>query len=246
MKNDIFFEIHHNLLREGPGRDRYTKKAFQMIPPIKNPRILDIGCGPGTPTVLIAKLSYGNIIGMDIHQPYLDELDRKAKEANLSHKIKILNCSMLNMDFPNEKFDIIWSEGSIYIIGFEKGLKEWRRLLKQRGFLAVHEMVWLKDNPPKEIKDYWEGNYPGIKTIPDCLDIIPGCGYNIFGHFPLPDDAWWVGYYHPLQKRIDFLKKKYKKDSKALEILNKEQEEIDLYKKYNKWYGSAFFIMQKK
>ena len=85
-----------------------------------------------------------------------------------------MNCSMLNMDFSNENFDIIWSEGSIYIIGFEKGLKEWRGLLKPKGFLAVHEMVWLKDNPPKEIKDYWEGNYPGIKTIPDCLDIIPG------------------------------------------------------------------------
>ena len=104
MHEDIFFEIHHNLLREGPGRDKYTKKAFQMIPPIKNPTILDIGCGPGTPTVLIAKLSYGHVIGIDTHQPYLDELEKKAEEVNLSHKIKTLNCSMLNMDFPSENF----------------------------------------------------------------------------------------------------------------------------------------------
>ena len=77
MNDDIFFEIHQNLLREGPGREKYTKKAFHMIPPIKNPDILDIGCGPGIPTILLAKLSFGNVIGMDTHQPYLDELKRR-------------------------------------------------------------------------------------------------------------------------------------------------------------------------
>lgn len=246
MNDDIFFEIHQDLLREGPGRDKYTKKAFHMIPPIKNPDILDIGCGPGVPTILLAKLSFGNVIGMDTHQPYLDELERRALQENLSDKVKILNCSMFNMDFEPESFDIIWSEGSIYIIGFKNGLIQWRKLLKPRGFLAVHEMVWLKDNPPKEIEDYLKRLYPGIKTIKQCLDIIPKCEYKLFGHFPLPEDAWWEGYYQPLEKRIKLIMEKYKDDPKALETLNKEKEEIDLYKKYKKWYGSAFFIMQKK
>ena len=246
MNNDIFFEIHQDRFREGPGRDKYTKKAFLMIPPIKNPKILDIGCGPGVPTILLAKLSFGNVIGMDTYQPHLDELERKAKEENLSEKITILNCSMLNMGFSSESFDIIWSEGSIYIIGFENGLRQWWKLLKPRGFLAVHEMVWLKDNPPQEIEDYWKGYYSGMKTIKQCLDIIPKCEYNLFGHFPLPENAWWACYYKPLEERIKTLKKKYMEDPKALETLKKEQEEVDLYKKYKKWYGSAFFIMQKK
>ena len=217
-----------------------------MIPPIKNPKILDIGCGPGVPTILLAKLSFGKVIGIDTHQPYLEELERKAKQENLSEKVKTLNCSMFNMGFDLESFDIIWSEGSIYIIGFKDGLIQWRKLLKPRGFLAVHEMVWLKEDPPHEIEDYLKRNYPGIKTIQQCLDIIPKCEYKLFGHFPLPEDAWWEGYYHPLEERIKMLMEKYKDNTKALVTLNREQEEIDLYKKYKKWYGSAFFIMQKK
>jgi ubiquinone/menaquinone biosynthesis C-methylase UbiE len=246
MYDEIFFEIHKDLLREGPGRDQYTKRAFQMIPPIKNPKILDIGCGPGVPTVLLAKLSYGEVIGIDTHQPYLDELEGRAKDANLSHKVKILNCSMTDMDFPPESFDIIWSEGSIYVIGFEEGLKQWRSLIKPKGYLAVHEMVWLRDNPPHEVVNYWKRYYPGIKTIKKNLNVISKSKYKLFGHFPLPDDAWWEGYYHPLEKRVNMLKKKYEGNQKVLERLNTEQEEIDIYKKFKKWYGSAFFIMQKK
>ena len=246
MNDEIFFELHQNLNREGYGRDIYTRKAFDMIPSIKNPTILDIGCGSGTPTILLANLSKGNVIGMDIHQPYLDELERKAKESNLSQKVKALNCSMLRIDFPDECFDIIWSEGSIYVIGFEQGLNEWKRLIKPRGYLAVHEMVWLESNPPKEIREYLEKMYSGITTIPDNLDIIKKCDYKILGYFPLPEDAWWEAYYHPLEKRVQILKEKYKNNQNALDVLDKEQKEIDLYLKYSKWYGSAFFVMQKK
>jgi hypothetical protein len=39
---------------------------------------------------------------------------------------------------------------------------------------------------------------------------------------------------------------KYADDPKALTILDKEQREIEMYKKYYKWYGSAFFVMQKR
>jgi ubiquinone/menaquinone biosynthesis C-methylase UbiE len=246
MKNDIFNEIHKGLHNEGVGRDRYTKKAFHMIPPIKEPEILDIGCGPGLQTILLAKLSYGNVIGLDINQPHLDELDFRAKEANLSNRIKTINCSMHDMKYPPETFDIIWSEGSIFFIGFENGLRKWRRLIKPNGFLVVHDMVWISNNPPGEIKGYWEKLYPKIKTIQSCLDLIPRCKYKIFGHFPLPIDAWWKSYYKPLENRVNNLMKKYKHDPNSLAEINKVKREIELYKKYKKWFGSAFFIMQKK
>ena len=186
------------------------------------------------------------IIGIDNDETALNLLRRKILERKIRNRVSIINKSIYDLDFPEESFDIIWSEGSIYVIGFKDGLIQWRKLLKPRGFLAVHEMVWLREDPPHEIEVYLKRNYPGIKTIQHCLDIIPKCGYKIFGHFPLPEDAWWEGYYHPLEERIKMLMEKYKNDTKALVTLNREQEEIDLYKKYKKWYGSAFFIMQKK
>jgi len=120
MNWDIFFEIHKDLPREGSGRDEYTQKAFEMIPKINQPNILDIGCGPGLQTIKLAKMSNGKIIAIDIHQPYLDQLKQTAKKEKLLDRIDIVNKSMVDMDFPEEYFDIIWAEGSIFIIGFDK------------------------------------------------------------------------------------------------------------------------------
>jgi len=245
MPDDIFFELHEGLPRQNPGRDRYTRQAYRMLPKLDKPHILDIGCGNGAPTLELARLSRGEIIGIDIHQPFLDELIHKVKKAGLDDRVSVLNRSMFDMDFPDEYFDIVWAEGSIYIIGFEKGLKEWRRLLKEEGFLVVHEMVWLRPDPPQEIGDYWRECYPGIKTVAGNLEQIYGSGYDLIGYFALPEDAWWREYYSPLQKQIKGLRIKYADNAEALAVIDTEQREIDMYKKYNQWYGSAFFAMQK-
>lgn len=246
MDWEIFFDIHKDLPRQGSGRDKYTQKAFEMIPTIKNPLILDIGCGPGLQTVELAKLTGGRIIAIDIHQPYLDQLKKLTEKEKLSDKIEIQNKSMFKMDFPQEYFDIIWAEGSIFIIGFEQGLREWKKFVKKNGYLAIHEMTWLKDNLPKEISDYWEKVYPAISNIEKNLEIIRKCNYKVVGYFPLPEDAWWELYYTPLEKRLKNMKTKYKNNSEALRMIKEEELEIDLFRKYNKWYGSVFYVIQKK
>lgn len=247
MTKEAILQVDKDLLRE--GLTKYTRKAYRMLPKLNKPRILDIGCGPGIQTMELARFSQGEIIGVDIHQPSLDRLTRKVEETGLSDSVKAVNCSMFEMDFPDESFDILWAEGSIFIIGFERGLKEWQRFLKPDAFLVVHDMIWLHPDPPQGIYDYWKGIYPGIKgikTVPEYLRQVPGHGYDIIGHFSLPEDAWWSEYYEPLEKRVAQLRMKYINDPEALSVLDKEQREIDIFKKCCKWYGSAFFIMQKK
>jgi len=106
-------------------------------------------------------------------------------------------------------------------------------------------MTWLKDNPPKEISDYWQQVYPAISTIENNLEIIKKSNYKLIGHFPLPEDAWWDLYYTPLEKRLKELEIKYKDNAKGLDMIKEEHKEIELYRKYNEWYGSVFYVMQK-
>jgi ubiquinone/menaquinone biosynthesis C-methylase UbiE len=219
-KNSI--ESYKDHLRE--GLCKYTRKAYQLLPELDKPRILDIGCGSGASTIELARLCNGHIIGLDIDQTLLDKLRTKAEEGGFSNRVKTLKCSMLEMDFKDESFDIIWSEGSIFIIGFEKGLKEWRHFLKPNGFLVVHDEI---KNTKRKLKQ------------------IPNCGYNLLEHFSLPEDAWWIEYYGPLEKRIQELRARYIADIESPKVLDKEQNEIDMFKMYRESYGSVFFIMQK-
>jgi SAM-dependent methyltransferase len=245
MTNEIFFEIHQGLPREGPGRNKYTKKAFLMLPKLASPRILDVGCGPGGPTLELARLSQGHVVGIDIHRPFLEGLVREIKEIGFSNCVQVVTCSMFEPGFADNSFDLVWAEGSIYLIGFENGLQTWRRLLKPGGFLVVHEMAWLRPGPPPEIHEYWREFYPGIVTVSENLEMIPASGYEPIGHFTLPEDAWWLEYYGPLEKRLQKLRRKYVDHPEALAVIDNEQQEIDMFRKYNQWYGSAFFVMQK-
>jgi SAM-dependent methyltransferase len=244
--NEVFFELHDGLPREGPGRNRYTRKAYRMLPEMDRPRILDVGCGPGAPTMELARLGGGEVIGIDTHRRYLDVLEKKAEAAGISDRVRAVNKSMFKMDFPDSSFDIVWAEGSIYIMEFERGLREWRRLIRPGGYLVVHEMCWLRPDPPKPIHDYWVNLYPGIMTVPENLEVIGRSDYDLIGHFTLPDDAWGVEYYGPLEERIKTLRKKYADNPEALETLDREQEEIEIYRKYHECYGSVFFVMRKK
>ncbi|MUG98096.1 methyltransferase domain-containing protein [Scytonema sp. UIC 10036] len=242
---DIFFEIYKDLPRQGPGNNESTRKVFSLLTDLSpKPSILDVGCGTGMQTIELAKLMDGNITAVDNYQPYLEELKSQVLAEGLSEKVEIVNASMLSLEFEAKSFDVIWSEGAIYIIGFEKGLQTWQPLLKAKGYLVVSELSWLKSNPPKEVQKYWKDNYPNIQTIESNLRIVEDLGYRKVGHFVLPESGWWDSYYTPLEERIGFLREQYKDN----EAMNKELDisllEIEFYRKYSDWYGYVFYLMQ--
>lgn len=210
-------KLRRNLLK-------YTRQAYHMLPQMDKPRILDIGCGSGIPTLELAALSNGNITGIDIDQPALDEFNRHIKDLGLSDRVKAINCSMFEMDFPEESFDIIWAEGSIYTMGFERGLKEWKRLLKPGGFMMIHDE---------------QGDIEGkLKQIADC-------GYELLGYFTLSKETWWEEYFAPLQKWVTEAESGYKDDPKLAEELKQARSELDTFNKYPDRNSSICFVMKK-
>jgi len=203
---------------------KYTRKAYRMLPEIDKPHILDIGCGSGIPTLELARLGQGEVLGIDIDQPALDEFNRKIKKAGPANQVRAVNCSMFDIDFPDESFDIVWSEGSIYAIGFEKGLREWKRLLKPGGFIVVHDE---------------QGN------VREKLEQISNYGYELLGYFLLSQDTWRMEYFAPLEKLVNEFQNKLTDDPKTSEELHQAQDELDMFRKNPERNSSVYFVMKK-
>lgn len=241
----IFFEIHSGNTREGPGSFQSTKKAFSYLHKLPDkPKILDVGCGPGKQTLDLASVSNGKITAVDNYQPFLDNLKKRIESLKLEDRISVLNMDMFKLDFNNSEFDLIWSEGSIYIIGLENGLREWKNYLKPGGYFAASHICWLKENPPAELYDFWKDAYPAITDIKTNLSVIENSGYSITNHFTLPYSDWWDNYYKPLIATIDNLEDKYSDQPEALEVIKNERLEIDLFTRYSEYFGYQFFISQ--
>lgn len=244
LNHEIFWQVHCDLPREAPGSDASTLQALGMIPSLPaSPRILDIGCGPGAQTVALARATQADVTAADTHQPFLDDLARRVVQAGVAERVHPRKASMFDLNF-DQPFDLLWSEGAIYIIGFERGLREWRKLLKPGGFVAVTEISWLKPNPPEPARKFWGEAYPGMATVEENLARLSAVGYRSLGHFSLPESDWWDNYYHPMAARIESLREKYPNNPEAQAVLDLEYAEIELYRQYSAWYGYVFYIVQ--
>ncbi len=244
---DLFWEVHSNLPRESPGSDVCTLKALREVyDGQKEIRVLDVGCGCGPQTVCLAQRIHGTVVALDIYQPFLDFLAQKVKNMGLEEIVQLELGDMLNMNFEPESFDLIWSEGSIYRMGFANGIKNWRQFIKPQGHLVVSDLSWLCHIPSAEAEAFWDNLYPEMKSIDEKIDIIDQCGYHLIDWFALPHSAWWDNYYTPMRLRIDFLLKKYHDNPAKVRFLQKELKEIQIYQRYGQEYGYAFFIMQKR
>ena len=163
----------------------------------------------------------------------------------MTGKIDVQKDSKFSLEYEINRFDLIWSEGAIYIIGFSRGLKGWREYIKPGGYLVVSEVSWLRKDIPGELKEFWESGYPGIKDINNNIEVIKKMDYLLVGHFILAKSGWWNDYYNPLTKRIKILKIRYSEDREAIAQLEEEEKEIELYKKYSDYYGYVFYMMKK-
>jgi len=245
----VFYEIFEKLPRVGPGNNEFTKIAYKILASYKgfsqSPKVLDIGCGTGVQTIQLAKLMDGKIIALDNHQAFLNTLKHQSKNEGVSNKIDCLQGDMGAMDFKNESFDLIWAEGSIFILGFERGLKEWHRYLKPAGFMALSEAFWFKPTPPQELKEFWAQLSPGLLDLEGALKVINKSGYSCVGHFRLPETCW-IDFYNPIEEELKVFRKKYTNDAQAFEVIEFLGKEIEMYRKYSDYYGYIFFLLQKK
>lgn len=244
---ELIIEYHKDNERQGPGSEEATLKALSYIPDLnEKSKILDIGCGTGGQTITLAKNTDAQITAIDMLPQFLEKLMQKVKENNLIDRITAKEMLMDRLTFDEKSFDVIWSEGAVYNIGFEKGLSLWSKYLKDNGYIAVSEISWLTDTRPEEIEQYWVNEYSEIDTIENKLSVIEKCGYTSVAHFILDDKCWIDNYYQPLLENTEAFLKKYDYADEAKEFIEAGKIEADLYNRFKDYYSYVYYIAKKK
>jgi ubiquinone/menaquinone biosynthesis C-methylase UbiE len=173
---------------------KYTRRAFEKIPRLEKPRILDAGCGSGVSAVELAKLADCKITCIDIDREMLELLRDKIRKEGLEDRIEAAELSILDMDFPENSFDIILAEGSVYAAGFGRALLDWKRFLKPGGFLVIHDSQ--SDIENKKIA-------------------VSACGYQMVNYFLLGSDIWRDEYFAPLENLVRQARQEFPFDAEA-------------------------------
>lgn len=232
--------------RQGPGSDEATRKALDFIAPLpKNAQIADLGCDTGSSALLLAKTLGAEITALDLFPQFIDILKERATAEGVSDKINGVVGSMENLPFAEHSFDLIWCEGAIYNIGFERGMNEWAKLLKPGGYIAVTEPTWLTDERPDEIADFWNDAYPEVETMPAKIQKMMNAGFAPVASFVLPEECWTTNFYFPQRNAQELFLQRHADNEFAKELVKNQRHEAELFAKYKKYYGYVFYIGKK-
>ena len=124
-------ERHHNLL------DLVVESSSVK----DNDKILDIGCGTGLLALRFLGKANCHITGVDNSKEMLDVFERKVSNLGITGQITYKHEDLANMEFGEEKFDIISSTFSLHHVQDKHTmLKKIHEMLKNGGRFIIGEI----------------------------------------------------------------------------------------------------------
>ncbi|MEU8760472.1 bifunctional class I SAM-dependent methyltransferase/N-acetyltransferase [Streptomyces sp. NPDC048659] len=233
--------MHHGLERQGPGSDTTTRRLLSLAGPLpERPRVLDLGCGPGRAALLLTEEAGAEVTAVDLHEPFLAELRETAAARGLDSRIHTLRADMGALqELPDGSFDLVWAESSAWVLGFDRALAEWRRLLAPGGTLVLTECVWTTDEPGEAARAFWDGSYP-LRTVTANAAAAVGAGYHVLATFLQPEEDW-DAYYGPLAARAEAADLSV---PGMAEAVAGARAEIALRREHGAGYGYAGFVLR--
>lgn len=244
---DLILDLHRGSARQGPGGHDETRLAMRLagLEARRDLAIADIGCGNGAAARVLASDLDARVTAVDFLPDFLAELNAAAEAEGLSDRITTLEASMDVLPFADEQFDVFWSEGAIYNMGFRAGVEAWRRFLKPGGVLAVSDLTWLTHERPAELQAHWDAVYPEVDEASAKMAVLEQGGFAPIGYFALPQRCWLENYYRPMQARFEAFLERHGHSDAATSIVDAEKHEIDLYERFRAFVSYGFYMARR-
>lgn len=115
-----------------------TRKVLDIYEPGKEERVLDLGCGWGTFSLLLAP-RVGDVVGVDFSEKAVSSCRRSARELGLEN-VRFVQADAADTGLESESFDLVIAADlleHLYPNQTESVLDECTRLLKRGGRLTV-------------------------------------------------------------------------------------------------------------
>ena len=141
--------------------ERWMKEIRGQLPEGKKLRILDVGCGAGFFSILLAKEGY-QVTGIDLTPDMIKNARLLAEEEKVSCEFQVMDAE--NPEFQEETFDVVISRNLTWTLPHvQHAYQEWIRVLKKGGILLN-----------------FDANY-GITDFSNVADLPENHAHNILG-----------------------------------------------------------------
>lgn len=196
-----------------PLTDALLRLSVRGLALPESPRVLDLCCGTGVASRLMAREFGAVCTGVDNSEVLLRLARERALASGLSERMEFVQADARHVELPNGTFDLVLGlGGTLTYIDRPAGLERIRQLLKPGGALLFSDLIYLDSPPPDEVVRVLEEKAP--ESAPRALTLEPAVravleegihrfetehsyralldayGYEVLFAFPAPESAW--------------------------------------------------------
>jgi ubiquinone/menaquinone biosynthesis C-methylase UbiE len=152
-KNVYTHGHHESVLRSHTWRTAENSAAYLLSHVVAGMDMLDVGCGPGTITIDLAKrVAPGQVVGLDASESVLEGAARTAVEASCTN-VTFQTGDIARLPFEDGSFDIVHAHQVLqHLTDPVAALCEMRRVCRPGGIVAARDadyaaMTWFPEDP---------------------------------------------------------------------------------------------------
>lgn len=157
------YSEQNNRELQSDKKDIWTKIILENMKKKGKLKILDIGCGPGEFSILMA-LAGHEVIGVDLTPAMLEQAINNARKYNVD--ATFINMDVQNLQFEDETFDLIIARNVTWNLQDAKSFFEGcQRVLKTGGRIVYFDANWylfLYDEEVRRAKEIADKKYEEI------------------------------------------------------------------------------------
>lgn len=139
----------------GEAAERLTRMMMDRLHVRPGERVLDIGCGVGTPAIRLAQQAGADVVGITVSRSQVEQATRRAELAEVHEQVRFRHADAMHLPFPDGSFDAVWLFESIFHMPDRLTvLKQAARVLRPGGRLVLTDLLQLRISPgPRDARD---------------------------------------------------------------------------------------------
>jgi SAM-dependent methyltransferase len=143
--------------------ETWIRPAFAELGDVAGRRVLDLGCGHGMASVVLARRG-ARVTACDLSAWYVAEAAERARVNGVAGRVALIQASAEELPFRDGSFDGVWGNAILHHLDLRRAASEIRRVLRPGG-VGVFCEPWGENRLLEWARRSWP--YPGKERSPD-------------------------------------------------------------------------------
>lgn len=134
--------------------DRMSRIVIEKLGAAATDHVLDVGCGIGTPGLLLAETTGASVHGISVNRAQITQANARAEAAGVTDRVRFEYANAMELPYADNSFDAVMAFESFLHMDRPVALAHVARVLKPGGRLVLTDIM-ESGAPSPDVRDEW-------------------------------------------------------------------------------------------